>query len=265
MVLGDLVNKCVIVWIDDLLVFADTQEELVNAIEAVLTKLDEHGLILNPKKSALFLKEVRWCGRIINQHGIGHDPERIQALRDMPLPTTAAELQQFLCASNWMRAGLVNYARVSRPLQERLDEALSGTKKTKRAAAGVQIDLNPDEQAAFEAVKELLGNSAMLTYPDPSKQLVLLSDASDRGWGLVVSQQNHELLVCMGGSFTGSALNWSVIEKESYPIVHACEKLEYLLLRPQGFRLYCDHRNIIYLFCPNKELKRHVRGKLLRW
>ncbi|KAE8962456.1 hypothetical protein PR001_g29701 [Phytophthora rubi] len=69
----------------------------------------------------------------------------------------------------------------------------------------------------------------------------------------------------MGGSFTGSALNWSVIEKESFPIVHACEKLEYLLLRPQGFRLYCDHRNIIYLFCPGKELKKHVRGKLLRW
>ncbi|POM72578.1 Hypothetical protein PHPALM_10679 [Phytophthora palmivora] len=93
MVLGDLVNKCVIVWIDDLLVFANTQEELVGAIDVVLTKLDEHGLILNPKKSTVFLKEVRWCGRIINQHGVGHDPERIQALREMPSPTTAAELQ----------------------------------------------------------------------------------------------------------------------------------------------------------------------------
>ncbi|ETN21667.1 hypothetical protein PPTG_01799 [Phytophthora nicotianae INRA-310] len=110
-----------------------------------------------------------------------------------------------------MRAGLVDYARVSRPLQERLDETLSGTKKTNQLAAGVQIDLNPDEQAAFEAVKDLLGNSAMLMYPDPPKQLVLLSD---RGWGLVVSQvtdwrpdvpmheQKHEFLVCMGGRFT---------------------------------------------------------------
>ncbi|KAE9082359.1 hypothetical protein PF005_g16446 [Phytophthora fragariae] len=78
MVLGELVNKCVIVWIDDLLVFADTEEELVDAIEAVLTKLGEYGLKLNPKKSALFLTEVRWCGRIINKDGIGHDPERIR-------------------------------------------------------------------------------------------------------------------------------------------------------------------------------------------
>jgi transposase InsO family protein len=115
----------------------------------------------------------------------------------------------------------------------------------------------------------------MITYPDPAKQLCLLTDASDTGWGLVVTQvpkwtreapvqeQQHELLICMGGSFTGSALNWSVIEKESYPIIHACDKLEYLQLRPQGFKLYCDHRNIIHLFAPSKELKKHVRGKLL--
>ncbi|POM59098.1 LOW QUALITY PROTEIN: Hypothetical protein PHPALM_36170 [Phytophthora palmivora] len=69
----------------------------------------------------------------------------------------------------------------------------------------------------------------------------------------------------MNYSFTGSALNWGVIEKESFPIVHACERLEYLLLLPQGFKLYCEHRNIVYLFAPGKELKKQVRGKLLRW
>ncbi|KAG3103460.1 hypothetical protein PI125_g13859 [Phytophthora idaei] len=81
MVLGDLVNKSVIVWIDDLLVFAETAEELVNVIEAVLQKLDEFGFILNLKKCSLFLTEVKWCGRIINKDGIGYDPSRIQALR----------------------------------------------------------------------------------------------------------------------------------------------------------------------------------------
>ncbi|POM60528.1 hypothetical protein PHPALM_30608 [Phytophthora palmivora] len=63
---------------------------------------------------------------------------------------------------------------------------------------------------------------------------------------------------------SNSALNWGVIEKECYSIVRSCEKLEYLLLRPQGFRLYCDHRYIIFLFSPNKELKPHVREKLLQ-
>ncbi|ETK97411.1 hypothetical protein L915_00033 [Phytophthora nicotianae] len=147
MVLGNLVNNCVIVWIDDLLVFADTAEELVDAIEAVLVKLDEHD-------------------------GVGHDPKRIEALQNMPVPTTAEELQQFLWSSNWMRSGLVDYARLVRPLQERLGIALAGTKKTKRAAAGIKLDLTIDEVASFESVKELLGNSAMLTFPDPTKQFI---------------------------------------------------------------------------------------------
>jgi hypothetical protein len=74
----------------------------------------------------------------------------------MPLPVTAAELQQFLCASNWMREGLIDYARVARPLQERLDIALEGTRRTKRAAAGIKITLSNAEKASFDAVKDLL-------------------------------------------------------------------------------------------------------------
>ena len=45
----------------------------------------------------------------------------------------------------------------------------------------------------------------------------------------------------------------------------ACDKLSYLLLRPGGFRMYCDHRNLIHVFAPGHEVKKHIRGKLLRW
>eukprot|EP00644_Phytophthora_capsici_P008025 jgi/Phyca11/125381/e_gw1.58.226.1 len=56
--------------------------------------------------------------------GVRHDPERIAALREMPLPTTAGELQQFICACNWMRDSLINYAGHVQTLQKRLDETL---------------------------------------------------------------------------------------------------------------------------------------------
>ncbi|POM73689.1 Hypothetical protein PHPALM_9443 [Phytophthora palmivora] len=85
MVLGDLVGKCHF--------FVETGDQIVESIDAYLQKLDEYGFILNPKKCSLYLTEVRWCGRIINKHGIVHDPTRIQALQDMPPPATAAELQ----------------------------------------------------------------------------------------------------------------------------------------------------------------------------
>ncbi|POM74526.1 Hypothetical protein PHPALM_8504 [Phytophthora palmivora] len=256
-VLRCMLHQSVLVWIDDLLVYADTVEGLIAAIDGVLQRPDNHRLKLSPRKCQIFVTEVKWCGRIISANGIGHDPERIEGLRSMPPPSTAAELQQLLCTSNWMREGLVDYPRIVKPMQECLDKALQGTKRSKRAAAGVQIVLSDVEMESFQNLKDLLAHSAILTYPDTNKQLCLLTDASDSGWGLVVTQvadwssttpiheQQQELLVCMGGSFTGAALNWRIIDKECYQIVHACEKLEYLLLRPQGMKIYCDHRNII--------------------
>ncbi|ETN05740.1 hypothetical protein PPTG_23423 [Phytophthora nicotianae INRA-310] len=111
-----------------------------------------------------------------------------------------------------MRADLVDYALVSWSLKERLDEALSGAKRTKRATAAVQIDLITDVRAAFQAVRNLLSNSAKLAYSHLFQQLDLLSDASDRGCGLGVLQvtigspiQNHEILLCMRESFTTSS------------------------------------------------------------
>ena len=276
-VLRDLLYEWLLVWIDDILVYADTVEELLDATARMFKALDDAGFKLSPQKSEAFLCEVKWCGRIINKNGVNHDPERIKALQNIPYPINAAELQQFVCATNWMREGLVDYARTVEPLQQRLDTALSGSAKTKRVAAGIKLELDHAEMDAFDAVKALLAHSATLTYPDPQGQLCLLTDASDEGWGLVVTQvmdwkedtpihqQHHQLLYCQGGTFRGSERNWSVIEKEAFPIAHACDTLEHILLRPQGFKLYCDHRNIIYMFAPAQELKKHVRGKLQRW
>ncbi|OWY97272.1 hypothetical protein PHMEG_00032249 [Phytophthora megakarya] len=73
------------------------------------------------------------------------------------------------------------------------------------------------------------------------------------------------MIICKGGTFKHNELNWTIVEKEAYPIVKACHDLEYLLLRPKGFRLYCDHANLVYIFAPHDALKKHVRDRLQRW
>ncbi|GMF50375.1 unnamed protein product [Phytophthora fragariaefolia] len=120
----------------------------------------------------------------------------------------------------------------------------------------------------------LIGNDG---FPHDTATTCLFTDASDVGWAVIVTQvdncnptlpvtqQQHKLLQCMSGTFTGSQLNWTVIEKEAFPIVMACDKLDYLLLRPQPFRMYCDHHNLIHVFAPDDSVKKHVRGKLLHW
>ena len=73
------------------------------------------------------------------------------------------------------------------------------------------------------------------------------------------------LLHCASGNFTGVQINWSIVEKDCYPVAKACSTLDHLLMRPDGFTIYCDHRNLVHLFNPREDIKKHIRGKLLRW
>lgn len=78
-------------------------------------------------------------------------------------------------------------------------------------------------------------------------ELLLFTDASATGYSIIVTQvkqwnaslpvdeQKHEMIVCKGGMFKHSELNWTVVEKEAFPIVKACRDLDYLLLRPKDF------------------------------
>jgi len=80
-----------------------------------------------------------------------------------------------------------------------------------------------------------------------------------------VEDQQHSLAIGKGGMFQGAQRSWPIIEKEASPIIKACDELEHVLLRNKGFRLYCDHANLIYLFSPKKDVKQYVHDRLQRW
>ncbi|GMF43963.1 unnamed protein product [Phytophthora fragariaefolia] len=81
-------------------------------------------------------------------------------------------------------------------------------------------------------------------------------------------KQNHRPLAFLSGRFTGAQLRWPTIEKEAYAIVESVKRLEYLLLRPGGFHLFTDHRNLVYIFNPSAtdgSMQRYQADKLQRW
>ncbi|KAF0712996.1 Aste57867_4570 [Aphanomyces stellatus] len=258
-----LLGKNLLVWIDDILLYADDPEEYVQVLEQFLDLVDKFGFKLSPDKTTLFTKEAKWRGRSISAAGVSQDPNRINSLCAVPPPTNAGDLQQFICATNWLRDSITEYAQTVDPLQKRLTKALEGKAKKKRVASGVQVALTAEELAAFEALKEKLRAAVELSHPREDATMCLFTDASDNGWSIIITQ--HEMLLCQSGMFTGAQLNWSVIKKEAYPIARACDKLNYLLMRPKGFRMYCDHENLIQVFAPEKEWKQFQRAKLTRW
>ncbi|ETL25421.1 hypothetical protein L916_20724 [Phytophthora nicotianae] len=233
--------------------------EYIANVRTFLEVVRARRLKLNAKKCVLFDTGVVWCGKVIDGQGVQHTPERLEALTGMALPPTAAALQQFLCTANWLRESMVDCARVVGPLQSKLEAVMSRRGRRKAQLTGVTLTWPPEDEAAFRAVVDLLATSAKLYFADP--------DAVVRDWveGVPVTEQLHELLVCRGGLFTGSQVNWSIVEKEAYPVVRACSDLAYLLEREKGVQIYCDHANLIHIFSPDKTVKPHLRGKLQRW
>ncbi|GMF57038.1 unnamed protein product [Phytophthora fragariaefolia] len=239
--------------------------------------LCQRNLKLNAKKCTLSAHRVVWCGKVIDGEGLEHDPARLSALREMPLPPTAAALQSSLCAVNWLRDSMVDYACTVGPLQDKLEKVMAARGRRKAQLAGVDLTWTKEDEVAFQLVIELLGMSTKQYFADSEAQVCLFSDASARGWSIILTQvaewnddlpvtgQAHQMLICRGGLFKGAQVNWSTVEQEAYPIVWACGDLAYLLEREQGVRIYCDHANLIKIFAPGKEVKQHVRGKLQRW
>ncbi|KAE8980295.1 hypothetical protein PR002_g24168 [Phytophthora rubi] len=271
----------VLAWLDDILGYAADPVNLLEVLERVLAACRSFGLKLHPAKC---LREARWCGKIVSGHGIKHCPSRIEGLVSMPDPTNAGQLQQFMCAVNWMRQNIARYSELAAPLLEIVDAAAKrvGSRKMKQMCRVLLSDLgwNQKHVEALKVIRSSLLAMVPLAHPDPSKAVALFTDASQDFWSAVCTQdeeselekpfdkQNHRPLAFLSGRFTGAQLRWPTIEKEAYAIVESVKRLEYLLLRPGGFHLFTDHRNLAYIFNPSAtdgSMQRYQADKLQRW
>ncbi|KAF0771627.1 hypothetical protein AaE_002421 [Aphanomyces astaci] len=160
----DMLFKNMLIWIDDIFVYAENVEAYVVALENFFDQVAHFGFKLSPSKTKLYTHEVKWCGRIISGEGVKQDPERIQHLCAIPYPTNAGDLQQFVCAVNWLRDSMTEYEQTVDPLQQCLTKALEGKGKgkKKRIASGVHLELTDSEKKAFDAVKSKLRASRLV-------------------------------------------------------------------------------------------------------
>jgi hypothetical protein len=187
----------------------------------------------------------------------------------MESPKTGSELQQFLCAMNWMRTGLPNYSEMVAPLSALLQAASrqAGGKRTKTAVSKVELaDIGWLDAHArcFKQCQIALENLVTLAHPSTARRICMYTDASSLFWSSITTQvppedldlppaeQRHEPLAFLSGSFTRAMSRWSIVEKESFAILASCEILDWLLIRPEGFSLLTGHNNLIYVFNPHE-------------
>lgn len=114
----EIVGNVLIIYMDDILLFASTLEELRQKTEAVLQKLRDNDLFCKPEKCVFETQEVEYLGFIIRPDQVNMDPVKIEGITQWPTPKSIKEVQQFLGFANFYRRFVPGYADITRPLDK---------------------------------------------------------------------------------------------------------------------------------------------------
>ncbi|GJR46980.1 putative reverse transcriptase domain-containing protein [Tanacetum coccineum] len=154
-------DKFVIVFIDDILIYSKDEKEHEEHLKAILELLKKEKLYAKFSKCEFWIPKVHFLDHVIDSRGIHMDPAKIESIKDWAYLKTPMEIHQFL--------GLAGYYRRN------------------------QIDWGEKEENAFQLIKQKLCSVPILALPEGSEDFVVYCDASHKGLGAVLMQREKEL------------------------------------------------------------------------
>ncbi|GJP83339.1 hypothetical protein CLOP_g13504 [Closterium sp. NIES-67] len=204
-VFRSLLDKCIIVYLDDILMYSKTREQHLKDLEAFFTLCDQHRLITKGSKCEFLKEELEFLGHIISTEGVHVDPKKIEAVRTWKTPENVKELQQFLGFANYYNRFVPQYAKLAAPLTNLLKK--NTPYKWER------------HQEAVEQLKQALTSAPVLILPDPERDYVIEADASDQAVGAVLMQDQGNGLqpIAYLSKKLRAELNYPIHDKEALP------------------------------------------------
>ncbi|CAM4525315.1 unnamed protein product [Leuciscus chuanchicus] len=153
-VFREFLNRFVVVYIDDILIYSRNLTEHRHHVTQVLEKLCADQLYLKLEKCEFHTTSVQFLGHVIDQHGIQMDQRKVDTIWNWPQPTTVKELQRFLGFANFYRK-FNNYSLISSPLTS----TLKGRPKS--------LSFTPEASNSFQQLKEAFQTAPILAHPNP--------------------------------------------------------------------------------------------------
>ena len=241
-VLAGLIYKICEIYLDDVIVYAQSLDELIENLTHVFMRLRKHNITLNPAKCRFGMTETEYVGRVINSDGWKFSEEKKAEVFNFRKPQRLGELKSFIGLCEFFHSHVRNFSEIMKPLQD----ALHGYSKKVRQH---KLRFTTEQDKAFSTIQEEIANSATLYFMDAHAPVFLQTDASDYGIGAYLFQVvdgQQRPVAFLSKTLDRTQLRWSTPEKEGYAIYYALKKLEYLI-RDIRFTLQTDHKNLIYI------------------
>ncbi|XP_064462132.1 uncharacterized protein LOC135372455 [Ornithodoros turicata] len=236
-------------YMNDVVVFSRSFREHLIHLRAVLSRMRDAGLTINPGKVQIASPKVDLLGFVVDRNTLSPNEEKLRAIIDYPRPHDIKSLQRFLGMVGFYRQFIPRCATLAKPLYELLRK-------------NMQWSWGPRQEEAFSSLTQAIADTARFWLPDLKKPFVMQTDASDYGVGAVLLQE-HEGDLCPV-AFASRTLapaegNYSVTEKERLAVMFGLEKFD-MYLDETTFTIQTDHQALAWL----QRLKKPT-GRLARW
>jgi len=225
-------DRFVVVFIDDILVYSKTREEHDEHLRIILQTLREKKLYAKLSKCDFWLNEIAFLGHIVSADGIRVDPKKIEAVMEWKPPRNTTEVRSFLGLAGYYRRFVKGFSLIAAPM-------------TKLLHKNVRFDWNDKCQTSFEKLKAMLTEAPVLTQPVSGKDFVVYSDASHNGLGCVLMQE-RKVVAYTSRQLRPHEQNYPTHDLELAAIIFALKIWRHYLYGEKCY-IYKDHKSLKYL------------------
>lgn len=247
--LRELKPQSVANYLDDLIIFGKDHQTHRDNLQKVLDKLREANLKLSISKCFFGVEEIVFLGVSVSKYGFKPDKRKVEAVEKMARPTTVRQCREFLGMCGFFRKFIKDFSVIAAPLH-------GLTKKE------IKFEWTTECQKSFDELKANLTTAPLLHHFDPSKQIILVTDASDIGIGAVLQLEVDGCEVPVGywsRLLNKSERNYCASDKEVLAVVWGIKKCRHFL-QGRKFTVVTDHSALVHLM---KTLD--ANGRWARW
>lgn len=242
-------------FLDDIIIGGKTKEECLQRTRDVLTRLQNYGFTLRIEKCKFLMTQLKYLGLILDSTGLKPDPNKIEAVENLPEPTNVSELRSFLGAINWYRKFIPQMSNLQAPLDELLKK-------------DVKFEWNEKCRQSFVKFKEILKSDLALTHYDPKLPIIVSADASGLGIGAAIQHKMKDgtikTIAHAARSLNSAEKAYGQIEREALALIFAVKKF-HRYIYGRKFTLKTDHKPLLSIFGSTKGVPAHTANRLQRW
>ncbi|GJW33850.1 putative reverse transcriptase domain-containing protein [Tanacetum coccineum] len=169
-------DKFVIVFIDDILIYSKNKQEHEEHLKLILELLKKEELYAKFSKCKFWIPKVQFLSHVIDSEGIHVDPAKIESIKDWTSPKSPTEIRQFLGLDGYYRRFIEGFSKIAKPM-------------TKLTQKKVKFEWGDKQEAAFQLLKQKLCSAPILALPEGSEDFIAYCDASKKGLGAVLMQR----------------------------------------------------------------------------